>query len=108
MTLWFPKIECPRGLGTCRSYGQIVSDDEEPMKGSFFCCGKHDGTMAPVQQDIYTKCFHGEFRDDIRFYDRRDLVDEMSVIATALSHIELDMMSASEEQFGDSTSEATE
>jgi hypothetical protein len=48
--------------------------------------------MAPVDQDKYTKCFHGEFRDDITFHDRRDLVDEMNVISSALSHIELDDM----------------
>lgn len=90
--LYFPKIKCPRGLDTCQSYGQVVQNDDAPLSGSFFCCGKHDGTMAPVAQDIYTKCFRGEFRDNITFHDRRDLVDEMNVISSALSHIELDLL----------------
>ena len=90
--LYLPRVECPRGLNTCRSYGQVITNDEAPKDGSFFCCGKNDRSMAPVEEDIYTKCFHGEFRDDMTFHDRRDLVDEMNVISSALSHIELDMM----------------
>ena len=90
--LHYPPIKCPRGLETCRSYGQVLSNEESPMDGSFFCCGKNDGSMAPVKEDIYTKCFHGELRDDTTFHDRRDLIDEMNVISSALSHIELDAM----------------
>lgn len=90
--LRYPPIECPRGLETCRSYGQVVTNEDMPMDESFFCCGKNDGSMAPVPEDIYTKCFHGEFRDDMTFHDRRDLIDEMNVISSALSHIELDVM----------------
>lgn len=92
MSLKYPDHKCPRGLDTCRSYGQIVSDDDNPSEGSFFCCGRNDGTLAPVKDDIYTLCFHGEFRDAMDFYDRRDLVDQTNVITSALSHIELDMM----------------
>lgn len=92
MGLKYPDHECPRGLETCRAYGQIVTDDDNPMDGSFFCCGRNDGTMAPVSEDVYTVCFHGEFRDSVSFYDRRDLVDQMMVISVALSHIELDEM----------------
>ncbi len=88
--LHYPPIRCPRGLTTCRAYGQVVSNEEAPLSGSFFCCGKNDGSMAPVEQDIYTKCFHGEYCDIQTFHDRRDLVDEMNVISSALSHIELD------------------
>lgn len=88
----YPKITCPRDFKECISFGQVVSNDTEPMKGSFFCCGKHDGSISPVEQDKYTKCFHGEFRDSITFHDKRDLIDEMNVISSALSHIELDEM----------------
>ena len=88
----YPKHKCPRNLEKCRAYGQVVEDDENPMSGSFFCCGKNDGTMAHVEEDIYTLCFHGEFRDSMTFNDRRDLVDQMHVIAVAMSHIELDII----------------
>ena len=69
-----------------------MEDDGTPMNGSFFCCGKNDGTMAHVKEDRYTLCFHGEFRDSMTFNDRRDLVDQMHVIAVAMSHIELDII----------------
>ena len=89
--LHYPPVRCPRGLETCRSYGQVISNEDFPMEGSFFCCGKNNGTMSPTAlEDIYTKCFHGELRNDITFHDRRDLIDEMNVISSALSHIELD------------------
>lgn len=88
----YPKIRCQRGLETCRAYGQVVQNDDTPMAGSFFCCGKNDGTMAPVKEDRYTICFHGEFRDTMSFNDRRDLVDKAHVILAALSHIELDLL----------------
>lgn len=94
--LYLPKHKCPRGFATCRAYGQVVQNDENPLGGSFFCCGKNDGTMAPVEGDRYTLCFHGEFRSDMSFYDRRDLVDQMHVIAVAMSHIELDMLADQE------------
>jgi len=85
--------KCLRNLTTCQPYGQIQS---EMVKGeqSFFCCGRHDGTMAPVEQDKYTLCFSGKFRDDMTFSDRRDLVDQAAVIMGALQHIELDMLEA--------------
>lgn len=90
--LHYPKHKCPRNLKTCTAYGQIVQDDDNPMDGSFFCCGKNDGTMATVKEDIYTLCFHGEFRNSMTFNDRRDLVDQLYVIAAAMSHIELDCL----------------
>lgn len=86
MALQYPQ-RCLRGLKTCRPYGQIESSGDNP---SFICCGKNDGSMCPIPQDVYTLCFHGENRDDMTFHDRRDLTDQMYVIAWAMSHIELD------------------
>lgn len=79
-----------RGLATCAPVGQIVSDGD----ASFICVGKHDGSMCPVKQDTFTMCFKGPHRDDMRFYDRRDLIDTQYVIAWALSHDELDRLAA--------------
>lgn len=91
--LWYPKIKCPRGLESCRSYGQVVTDDDNPMSSSFFCCGKNNGTMpGQLPEDVFTLCFHGEFRNTISYNDRRDLIDQMHVIASALSHIEIDRL----------------
>lgn len=100
--LRYPLIKCPRGLDTCRSYGQVVANEDDPLKGSFFCCGKNDGSMSSIPEDRYTKCFHGEFRNDMTFHDRRDLIDEMNVIASALSHIELDSIEELESKKGES------
>lgn len=83
--------KCLRELVTCRPYGQIQSEIVDGEQ-SFFCCGIHDGSMAPVAQDKYTLCFSGKFRNDMTFSDRRDLVDQAAVIMNALQHIELDML----------------
>lgn len=87
--------KCLRGITKCKPYSQIQSEGL-PHERSFFCCGKNDGTMAPVPEDIYTLCFRGEFRNSISYNDRRDLVDQMHVIAVAMSHIELDMLDEAE------------
>lgn len=73
--------KCLRGLTTCQPLAQIVADDSS----SFLCCGENQPEMRPVQQDIYTLCFKGEFRDDMRFNDRRDLVHTAAVIVQALA-----------------------
>lgn len=92
MSLRFPE-RCLRGLTTCRPYGQIEGGDPAGER-SYLCCGKHDGSMALVPQDVYTLCFHGPHRDSMTFHDRRDLVDQAYVIACAQSHIELDELDA--------------
>ena len=74
-------LKCRRGLTTCQPLNEIVADNET----SFICCGENDGSMCPVAEDRYTLCFKGEFRDDIRFYDRRDLVHTAAVIIQALA-----------------------
>ena len=89
MSLSYPE-KCLRGLTTCQPYSQLASNTGEPHQQSFFCCGRNDGTMAPVPEDIYTLCFKGELRDDVSFNDKRDLVHHAHVIMGALAHIEED------------------
>ena len=73
--------KCRRGLTACQPLNEIVSDNEV----SFICCGENDGSMSRIGEDRYTLCFKGEFRDDMRFYDRRDLVHTAAVIVQALA-----------------------
>jgi hypothetical protein len=84
--------KCLRNKTTCQPYGQLESCEDAEGNKSFFCCGKNDGTEPPVEEDRYTLCFKGEFRDTVSFNDRRDLIDQMHVIAYAMSHIELDYL----------------
>jgi len=75
-----------RGRKDCRPIANIVSD-EEPL--TFICCGENDGKTREYQQDKYRicikdRCSYGT-RQDV---DKRDIIDEMSVLAQALSVIE--------------------
>lgn len=86
--LFYPK-KCLRGLNTCRPLSQIVGGQDGDVI-SFFCCGENDGTDRPIEEDKYTVCFKGEFRDQVSYNDKRDLVHNMAVLAQALAHIEED------------------
>lgn len=76
--------KCLRGLNNCQPYAQIASD----CGTSFFCCGENDGTDRFVEQDKYTLCFRGEFKDEISHNDKRDLVHQAAVIMQAMAIIE--------------------
>jgi hypothetical protein len=53
--------------------------------------------MSPtVPSDKYTVCFKGQFRDEMAFFDERDLIHQQYVIAAALVHINLDSTAAIE------------
>lgn len=89
--IYFPCDKCPRGLDTCEPLGMVESDPvDESDEKSFFCTGRNDGTMAPAAQDIYTKCFKGKLDDDMKFYDKRDLIHEQYATSWALAIIEED------------------
>lgn len=75
---------CPRGHGDCIALANLVSDDES----SFFCCGENDGSARAVEQDKFTTCFKGEFRDEISHSDKRDLTHQASVLVQALAVVE--------------------
>jgi hypothetical protein len=77
--------KCLRGRSNCEPLSQIASDDE----CSFFCAGFNGGDMnTTLRQDVYTLCFKGDYDDDIKLFDKRDLVHQMAVIAEALAIIQ--------------------
>jgi len=76
--------DCPRGRDDCRSLSKIQSPN------SFFCCGENNGKNRPVGQDNFTTCFKGEFRDDLIYSDKRDLLHQASVILRGLAVVEKD------------------
>ncbi len=75
---------CPRGRTSCVALSNIVSDNKE----SFFCCGENSGETRTVEQDKYTVCFKGEFRDEESDNDKRDLIHGAAVIMQALAVVE--------------------
>lgn len=75
---------CPRGRSDCIALSRIESDDG----ATFFCCGENNGKPTPVPQDIYTVCMKGPNRDDMCFYDKRDLTHEAAVLAQAVAVVE--------------------
>ena len=82
--------KCNRGRCDCQPYALLESnmDNNEP---SFFCVGNNGGKLSVVvPTDIYTVCFKGKFRDEMSFYDKRDLIHQQYVIAASLVHIDLD------------------
>ena len=76
--------KCPRGRSNCIPYSQIVADDGS----SFFCCGRHDGSINKLLADKYTVCFKGPHDDDVSLYDKRDLVHHAAVLLRTLAIIE--------------------
>ena len=76
--------ECPRGRENCQPYSHIISENVE----SFFCVGRHDGSISPVLRDKYSVCFRGERDDTISLYDKRDLVHHAAVMVQSLAIIE--------------------
>lgn len=75
---------CPRGREDCIALANIKSDDGS----SFFCCGENNGENVAVEQDIYTTCFKGEFRDEMSHSDKRDLMHQASVLIQALGVVQ--------------------
>lgn len=76
--------KCLRNWDDCVPFGQIAADDHL----SFYCVGKNDGTNRQCEDDKYRHCFKNDVIDRFEDCDRRDLIDELSVIAQALSVIE--------------------
>lgn len=72
---------CPRGLSCCSPLSQIVSDSGE----TFICAGENDGSDRSEPMDVFTLCTKSATVDRREHVDRRDLTDQLSVIAQALS-----------------------
>lgn len=72
--------ECLRGLD-CEPYAQIKSRCGE----SFICCGLNSPEERTFPQDKFRVCWKNSEIDDMSDWDRRDLIDTISVMAQALS-----------------------
>jgi len=82
--------KCNRGHENCQPLS-LLESNTDPLEPSFFCVGNNGGRMSPtVPTDQYTVCFKGRFRDEMSFFDERDLIHQQYVIAAALVHINLD------------------
>lgn len=63
--------------------GESPADGEQPV--SFVCVGFNRKEDRVVQADRFTLCWKNEVVDERGHWDRRDMLDTMSVIAQALS-----------------------
>lgn len=75
---------CLRQRTDCVPLACVASDDMT----TYICVGANDGTTRVHQQDCYRKCVTSPGVETIEDCDQRDLTDEMSVIAQALSTLE--------------------
>lgn len=62
-----------------------LSADNGPTPASFVCVGLNSVKTRPIPQDRFTLCWKNGVVDEMGAWDKRDLLDTMSVIAQALS-----------------------
>lgn len=62
-----------------------LSADGGPSPASFVCVGLNTPASRTVAQDRFTLCWKNSAIDEMGGWDKRDLLDTMSVIAQALS-----------------------
>lgn len=81
MSIELPK-KCLRDLKmVCIPYSQISSD----CGTSFVCCGHLHSFVRNIPQDEFRVCWKNSSVDEIGDYDRRDIIDTISVLSQALS-----------------------
>jgi len=73
---------CLRCLKDCVPLANLSSDTEAK---SFVCVGLNKVESRTVPQDRFTLCWKNSLVDERGHWDKRDLLDTMSVIAQALS-----------------------
>ena len=73
---------CFRCRTDCVPLANLASDDGAQ---SFVCVGLNRPSDRVVKQDRFTLCWKNEVVDERGHWDKRDLIDTMSVIAQALS-----------------------
>lgn len=73
---------CLRGRGDCTPVANLSSDDEAK---SFVCVGFNRKEDRAIPQDRFTLCWKNKVIDERGHWDKRDLLDTMSVISQALS-----------------------
>lgn len=78
---------CPRGKtdGSCTPLSNLLSSPDENGCSSFFCIGSNSPDKRSVHQDRFTACFKNSLLDEEGHWDKRDLIDQMAVMTTALS-----------------------
>lgn len=73
-------MECIRKLN-CDPLSQTVSD----CKSSFICVGYNDESTRKVEQDVFCHCWKNSEVDEYGNWDKRDIIDTVAVMTTALS-----------------------
>ncbi len=78
---------CFRCRTDCVPVSNLSADDPSQDGGpsSFVCVGLNRKESRAIHQDRFTLCWKNKAVDDIGHWDKRDLLDTMSVIAQALS-----------------------
>jgi len=76
---------CPRCRNDCTPLSGISADD---VTGDFICVGANLPSSRKIPQDRFTLCWKTAVIDERGHWDKRDLMDNMSVIAQALSNDE--------------------
>lgn len=78
---------CFRCRTDCVPLSNLSSDEPaaDGSSSSFVCVGYNRPEDRTVPQDRFTLCWKNEIVDDRWHWDKRDLMDTMSVIAQALS-----------------------
>lgn len=75
---------CYRCRTDCVPLANLCADDTVPPS-SFICVGANQPQSRTVPQDRFTLCWKNNAIDERGHWDKRDLLDTMSVIAQALS-----------------------
>lgn len=72
---------CFRKCSTCTPLANLSSDEDE----GFICVGLNRPGSRSIKQDRFTLCWKSKNVDEKGDWDKRDLIDTMSIIAQALS-----------------------
>ena len=75
---------CFRCRSDCVALANLSADEGSPP-ASFICVGANAKESRTVQADRFTLCWKNGAVDERGHWDKRDLLDTMSVIAQALS-----------------------
>ena len=73
---------CPRERSDCMPLQNVVSDTEPR---TFVCVGYNKPEDRTVAHDRFTMCWKNAEINDLSHWDKRDLLDTQSCIASALS-----------------------
>jgi hypothetical protein len=77
---------CMRCRTDCTALANVTADDpSDGQPKSFVCVGANRPQDRTVPQDRFTLCWKNGAVDERGHWDKRDLLDTMSVIAQALS-----------------------